>query len=192
MHNKNKSKYINVYHWTTTSHVTQCTWSHLDKLGLWVFLCWFHLQPGLQTLLQHRPGHRSTAFLRHYSSGSNFLSSLTSLIYTLNIKQWCRRTRTNKPNLKHQQTEQHRLMKWQKSSMNDKNLKKTHHATHFRINVNWSCLKILKTAHCFRSLHFLFDWLCVFIKGYTQVNLYLYPNTEKHTLENCVWVKIEN
>lgn len=41
--------------------------SHLDKLSFGVFICWFHLQPGLQTLLQYRPGHRIAAFLRHYA-----------------------------------------------------------------------------------------------------------------------------
>lgn len=40
--------------------------SHLDKLTLGVFLCGFHLQSRLQTLLQHRAGHRSPVFLRHH------------------------------------------------------------------------------------------------------------------------------
>lgn len=39
---------------------------YLNKLSLGVLPCWFHLKPGMQTLLQDRPGHKSPVLLWHY------------------------------------------------------------------------------------------------------------------------------
>ena len=41
------------------------TCSHLDELGLGQLVSWFHLESGLQTLLEHRASHGGPVLLRH-------------------------------------------------------------------------------------------------------------------------------
>lgn len=61
--------------------------SHLDKLRFGVFIGWFHLQPGLQTLLQYRPGHRIAAFLRHYCQALTPVFPLCLYVLTISTFQ---------------------------------------------------------------------------------------------------------
>lgn len=135
-----------VFLYTAFSHIRLHSCSHLDILSLGVFLCGLHLQSGLQTLLQHRAGHRSPVFLRH----RHFPLSLWLEEPGSTLKRQVQKTAGAVGRVWHQQTETVTSVQWK-----PKGNQKTH-ATHFRINVNWSFTKMFEAAHYFRSLCFSF------------------------------------